>query len=380
MSFKININMPEFITIKQCGTKSKPQEVFLCKCKDCSTRTDGTEFPNFTEMESHLKTLNMTFFNCPIYGCNHRLTAHSATVTSHIKTKHPKVMENLKLSEPGNSAYYCDECNIYNNVVHFHCLECKKSDKKIYFKSKEECTTHLKKVHTKWWLEHDCKNGKTCTGFKSGKCGFNHLKHDKNFILNEPTETDTKICRYEKPWDNIRCNREECSYDHCWGRVRFVIKMKNKTKTRPEKVTIISKPNTKKTLSSSNKKSTSIHSSVCGDENDESSVSGDENDESSVSGDESNESSVSGDESNESSVSGESSVSNSSSILSASSKVDALNTAFDESSVNSSSDILSASKFQALNITSDKDDGSGSDDSSGSDNSSSDANSDLASD
>jgi hypothetical protein len=40
--------------------------------------------------------------------------------------------------------------------------------------------------------------------------------------------SDTKICRYEKPWDNVRCNREDCSYDHLWGRVRFILKMKKK--------------------------------------------------------------------------------------------------------------------------------------------------------
>jgi hypothetical protein len=222
MSFKININMPDFITMKR--------EAFNCKCKNCSTSADGTEFPNFSELETHLKTQNMTFFNCPIYGCNHRLVAHSATITAHIISKHNKVTENLKLSKDNNnSAYYCNECNIYTDTVHFHCLECKASSKKLYFKSKEECSKHLKSCHNKWWLEHDCKRGTSCTGFKSGKCGFNHLKHLDKYLMQDTV--DTKMCRYEKPWDNIRCNRVDCSYDHFWGRVRFILKLKSKTKT-----------------------------------------------------------------------------------------------------------------------------------------------------
>jgi hypothetical protein len=176
----------------------------------------------------------MTFFNCPIYGCNHRLVAHSATITAHIVSKHQKVTQNLNLSEGGsrNSAYYCNECNIYTDKVHFHCLECKTSSKKLYFTSKQECDKHLKKAHNKWWLEHACKRGTSCTGFKSGKCGFNHLNHSEKFIMQNAS--DTKVCRYEKPWENTRCNREDCSFDHLWGRVRFILKLKSK-KTKASK-------------------------------------------------------------------------------------------------------------------------------------------------
>ena len=229
MSFTMNINMPNFITTKRSNsrTSGSTPEAFVCKCKNCSTSADGTEFSNFSDLETHLKTQNMTFFNCPIYGCNHRLVAHSATITAHLLSKHQKVTENLKLTkESDKSAYYCNECNIYTDSVHFHCLECKASSKKLYFKSKEECSKHLKKFHNKWWLEHECKRGTSCPGFKSGKCGFNHLTHSDKFIMQDTS--NSKVCRYEKPWDNMRCNREDCSFDHLWGRVRFILKLKNK--------------------------------------------------------------------------------------------------------------------------------------------------------
>ena len=217
--------MPNFISLKR--------EAFICKCRNCSTSdTNGIEFSNFQEIETHLNTLNMTFFNCPIYGCTHRLVAHSATITTHIKNNHKKVAQNLKLSEDDKSAFYCNECNIYTDAIHFHCLECKNDSKKVYFKSKEACSKHLKENHNKWWLEHDCKRGTSCPGFKSGKCGFNHLKHPNKFILND--SKDSKVCRYEKPWDDMRCNKKDCSFDHLWGRVRFLIKMKGKEKSNDE--------------------------------------------------------------------------------------------------------------------------------------------------
>ena len=88
MSFTMNINMPNFITksdsgSKRTGSESTNREAFICKCRDCSTSANGKEFPNFSEIENHLKTLNMTFFNCPIYGCTHRLPMHSATITTY---------------------------------------------------------------------------------------------------------------------------------------------------------------------------------------------------------------------------------------------------------------------------------------------------------
>jgi hypothetical protein len=32
------------------------------------------------------------------------------------------------------------------------------------------------------------------------------------------------LCRFERPWDGVRCNRDQCSFAHLWGRVRFLIK------------------------------------------------------------------------------------------------------------------------------------------------------------
>lgn len=305
MSFTMNINMPDFITTKRSTsrTSGSAPEAFVCKCKSCSTSADGTEFPNFSDLETHLKTQNMTFFNCPIYGCNHRLVAHSATITAHLLSKHQKVTENLKLSKDSSkTAYYCNECNIYTDAVHFHCLECKASSKKLYFKSKEECSNHLKKFHNKWWLEHDCKRGTSCPGFKNGKCGFNHLTHPEKFIMQDAS--GTKICRYEKPWDNIRCNREDCSFDHLWGRVRFILKLKAKKSKSKE-----SEESEESSESSENDESAESEESSENDENAESaeseeSAESSENDE--------NEASVESSESEE--------------------KDDKLNTAFDDSS------------------------------------------------
>ena len=216
----INYNMPTFINITR--------DTFTCKCKTCGE--GGNPFTLAT-LESHFEVLKMPFFKCPVPGCTHKVARQSKTITAHLLKSHPKISTGLKLME-GKSALFCMECNSYTNTLHFHCQECKRADAPGYrpcnthFPTKEGLDEHLKKEHNKWWLEKPCKRGTTCPGFRNGQCGFNHLKHPEDFIRQD---TKKKVCRYEMPWKNVRCSNLTCSWDHLWGRVRWILKEKSKT-------------------------------------------------------------------------------------------------------------------------------------------------------
>ena len=228
MSSMINYNMPTFINIRG--------DTFTCKCKTCGD--EGKPFTLAT-LESHFEVLKMPFFKCPVPGCTHKVARQSKTITGHLLKSHPKISTGLKLME-GKSALFCMECNSYTNTLHFHCKECERTDatsvrpeggvstrpRATHFPTKEGLDEHLKAEHNKWWLEKPCKRGTTCPGFRNGQCGFNHLKHPEDFIR---VDTKEKVCRYERPWENVRCSNLTCSFDHLWGRVRFVLEKKSRT-------------------------------------------------------------------------------------------------------------------------------------------------------
>jgi hypothetical protein len=224
----INYDMPTFINIRG--------DTFTCKCKTCG---EGGKPFILATLESHFEVLKMPFFKCPVPGCNHKVARQSKTITGHLLKSHPKISTGLKLIE-GKTALFCMECNSYTNTLHFHCKECERADatqvrpeggvstrpRATHFPTKEGLDEHLKAEHNKWWLEKPCKRGTTCPGFKNGHCGFNHLKHPEDFIRQDTKE---KVCRYEMPWKNVRCSNLTCSFDHLWGRVRWILKEKSKT-------------------------------------------------------------------------------------------------------------------------------------------------------
>ena len=227
MSSMINYNMPTFINIRG--------DTFTCKCKTCG---EGGKPFTLATLESHFEVLKMPFFKCPVPGCTHKVARQSKTITGHLLKSHPKISDVLKLIE-GKTALFCMECNSYTNTLHFHCKECERPDglscggggggtrpRTTHFSTKEGLDKHLKAEHNKWWLEKPCKRGTTCPGFRNGQCGFNHLKHPEDFIR---VDTKDKVCRYERPWENVRCSNLTCSFDHLWGRVRWILKEKSRT-------------------------------------------------------------------------------------------------------------------------------------------------------
>lgn len=210
--------LPDFIII--CDSK------FVCHCKNCGT--DGKTF-TLELLESHFKTLNMPFFVCPVPDCCHNIPRQSKTITAHIIKSHPTITRGLKLAE-GKSALFCLDCNSYTNKLHFHCRVCENNSVGP-FKTKELLDEHLKthEKEKKWFFEKPCKRGTKCSTFKTGQCGFNHLKHSEDFIFKD--NTTEKVCRYEQPWIGKRCTKLECSFDHLWGRVAFVLKERGNTST-----------------------------------------------------------------------------------------------------------------------------------------------------
>jgi len=220
-SVKNNITLPSFI--KKVGTTNQ----YTCECREC-VKFPLAPFADFESVQNHLQdTSKIYWFKCPVPHCTHSLPTLSSTITTHIKEKHPKISGIMQLEHSGRTAIYCNDCNSYTTFLHYHCYECRESP---YFRSKEERDSHLKEDHSKWWLEHDCKYGEGCHGYHSGACGFNHDRHAVKFIDNSCTVRPSSMCRYDRPWDKVRCLREKCSFDHFWGRVRFLIKL-HKPKT-----------------------------------------------------------------------------------------------------------------------------------------------------
>ena len=220
-SEKNNITLPSFI--KKVGTTNS----YTCECREC-LKAPLAPFADFDALENHLQdACRIYWFKCPVSHCKCSLPTLSSLITTHIKEKHPKISTSMHLERPGNTVIYCNDCDSYSTFLHFHCYECPESP---YFRTKEARENHLKDDHSKWWLEYDCKHGETCNGYCSGACGFNHYKHSEKFIDNSCIERPASMCRYDRPWNNVRCRHEKCPFDHFWGRVRYLISLKSKAR------------------------------------------------------------------------------------------------------------------------------------------------------
>ena len=174
-------------------------------------------------------------FRCPINTCCERVVKIPTSVATHIKTRHPTLSNQMHLGRKYAKAYYCDICTKYSNAPHAVCHECGNPENggvTKCFHTTAERDHHLKTNHLKWWLEYNCNNGDECHGI-AGACGFNHTVSEKRFITNDEP-IPSFLCRYEQPWNNIRCKRLFCGFDHLWGRVRALIKMRATGNTRSE--------------------------------------------------------------------------------------------------------------------------------------------------
>lgn len=171
-----------------------------------------------TNTRMSMSTANI--FTCPVPECNNTIENNVDEIKTHIKNKHTYIYKIM--CSDSNIVMYCEYCDLYINSRHYHCYECNYIN---YFYNKEKRDTHLKTEHLKWWFEINCNYKKKCRGFNSGICGFNH--HSDISFIADGDELSNYVCKYDKPWDGVRCNRLHCSYDHFWGRVRAIIKKKN---------------------------------------------------------------------------------------------------------------------------------------------------------
>ena len=169
---------------------------------------------------------NVITFLCPVPWCYKIIEKNAIKVTKHINKNHPNISKSMNLIN-GHTAIYCKDCDKYSTYLHYHCYECD-----TFFNNKEKRDDHLKEKHMKWWFEKYCIYGKTCSGFKSGICGFNH--HKQECFIVDGGEVPFYVCKYDSPWNKHRCNRMKCSYDHFWGRIRALIKRQNKINTDNE--------------------------------------------------------------------------------------------------------------------------------------------------
>lgn len=82
----------------------------------------------------------------------------------------------------------------------------------------------------KYFLEEKCKYSSECRG-KNGGCPYNH--HGcRGFLIPTKEKIFKNLCKWDKPWENKRCKRLKCSFDHFKGRVEYIeeIQYKNKIK------------------------------------------------------------------------------------------------------------------------------------------------------
>ncbi len=171
-------------------------------------------------------------FSCPVEHCGQCIHENPRQIAEHIRKSHPKIAKGMGLNgNPGKFAFICKPCDAFTTAPHHHCFECEHPEnggKPRHFKTAAERDEHLKSAHFKWWLEYQCKHGSECHG-KNGGCGFNHILMSQTYF-DDITNLPVGLCRYERPWEGMRCKRDKCSFDHCWGRVRSDIK-KAKGKT-----------------------------------------------------------------------------------------------------------------------------------------------------
>lgn len=171
---------------------------------------------------SNLSTISISTFQCPIShcNCNDEIPLTIKHVTEHVVSYHPHIYE--KMNNP-QTVGYCTTCTSYTRFKHFHCHECESK----YFRTKADLIGHLKDQHAKWFLETECKHGVECYGL-AGKCSFNHRTSGIAFITDEEP-IPKGMCRNDCPWDEVRCTRPFCSWDHFRGRVKYAIEQRPKT-------------------------------------------------------------------------------------------------------------------------------------------------------
>lgn len=171
-------------------------------------------------------------FHCPVSHCGQRIHENPRQIADHIRKSHPKIASSMGLIDNQTKiAFVCKPCDSFTTSVHHHCFECEHPEnggKSRYFKTVAERNEHLKQDHAKWWFEYECKHGLSCRG-KKGGCGFNHNHFDEPF-LTDTDEIPSCVCRYDRPWDGVRCYRDKCSFSHFWGRVRYLIKVRTESK------------------------------------------------------------------------------------------------------------------------------------------------------
>ena len=187
---------------------------------------------------------NFTFtgpkaFRCPVAFCGQRINETPRQIAEHVKQSHPTIAKKMGLqTNPNKPAFLCKPCVSYTTTVHYHCFECEHPENgsiSRHFKTTEERDEHLKKDHTKWWFEYECKHGINCHG-KKGGCGFNH-NHFEQPYLSSTDPIPSCVCRYDRPWDGVRCYRDKCSFSHFWGRVRYLIKIRSEASSSREEST-----------------------------------------------------------------------------------------------------------------------------------------------
>ena len=192
-----------------------------------------------------MSSINNDICNCPIKGCNSKLGCNSSAYSSHIRDTHKSQAYKFDLyNSQDNFVSICNMCSTRRFVrgFHHHCRECS-----IYFHNRSELDKHLKDEHRKDYLETPCRKGLECNGLKDGiPCGFTHFDVEKflRFASSEPGVNFTckedyiddqylqyGICPNEKPIDGIRCQSTICKHHHYRGRVKFLIQMRNRTRS-----------------------------------------------------------------------------------------------------------------------------------------------------
>ncbi len=87
-------------------------------------------------------------------------------------------------------------------------------------------------------LERFCMHGNKCKHMNNPvPCGYNHTvigipisnRNSQNKIA-KGTEIPKEFCKYEKPWERIRCPNINCTSVHSIGRVSFMLKYKTEKK------------------------------------------------------------------------------------------------------------------------------------------------------
>ena len=172
-----------------------------------------------------LNNMENRSFHCPVGQCGKLIQLSISAITAHICETHPGVNKNLGYPK---TVGFCKDCNSYTRSRHFHCHECSRSQ---YFRTEADLTAHLKKMHSKWHFEFECKFGDACHG-KSGACGFNHITLGLKHITNDEPIPEG-VCHYDRPWDEVRCRNNRCRFDHFRGRVKFLIDLKSSSASAP---------------------------------------------------------------------------------------------------------------------------------------------------